>query len=97
MDKFLHASTVKKLIKSFENLEDAYDWLESTNRLKSFAWLLSSVVLERAGVEKKVGYEIHHIIPLRNGLSKKVLLDINNFKYISKEEHNLIEKGKGLL
>jgi len=90
----LTAKQVKDKIKGFNNLENAYDWLDKTNRLEYFAWFLSGIVLERAGIKKRVGYEIHHIIPLREGLSKEILLDINNFEYISKEKHKELENMK---
>jgi len=89
----LTARQIKERIRSFDNLSDAYDWLERTNKLDYFKWFLSSIVFERLGGVKPVGFEIHHITPLEDGYTKDVLLNPDNFAIVSKKGHKKLEQA----
>ena len=89
----LKVSQIKKKLKYFKNSSDAFDWLEKIDKIESFKWLLSDIVFEKLGGVKPIGFELHHLEPVRNGNTKEILINPDNFCIVSKKGHKKLDKS----
>lgn len=89
--KKLTNSEVRAKLLQFDDLERAFYWLIEIGKLKAnFVRILSKSVLMRQGIDL-TDKDIHHVKPLRYGITIDSVLNPKNLRVVTKEEHKVIE------
>ena len=93
-DKELKMKKSLNIIKSEKDLKVAFYKIQEMGCMNNkIAWQLSREVIDRAGINR-VGKTVHHLIPIKSGITEDSILNLKNLKVIPEREHILLERNQ---